>query len=155
MLCFRVANQQIDWKVPFIYHHINQSMYFKIQHVSSMEIDVNWDATSNFQFPGYSFIFDTEQELVLGIPQNLKFIHRFSPISQEVQLQSFWQAKVTEITQNIHRIFCPTWKEISKLNPLKQLHPVGSFVTKWWSCVLGQYRTAMVGTWRYWVTMRQ
>ena len=77
-------------------------MYFKIQHVSSMEIDVNWDATSNFQFPGYTFIFDTEQELVLGIPQNLKFIHRFSPISQEVQLQSFWQAEATENTPNIH-----------------------------------------------------
>ena len=55
----------------------------------AMEIDINLDATSNFQFPGYTFIFDTEQELVSGIPQNLKFIHRFSPISQEVQLQSF------------------------------------------------------------------
>ena len=28
-------------------------------------------------------------------------------------------------------------------------------VTRWWSCVLGQCRTAMVGTWRYWVTMKR
>ena len=26
---------------------------------------------------------------------------------------------------------------------------------RWWSCVLGQYRTVMVGTWRYWITMRR
>ena len=28
-------------------------------------------------------------------------------------------------------------------------------VTRWWSCVLGQYRTAIIGTWWHWVSIRQ
>ena len=90
----------------------------------AMEIEINWDATSNFQFPGYTFIFERTHKIFIEF-------------------------------QNVPPPPLPYMKENTKLNPLKQLHSVGSIVTRWWSCVLGQYRTAMVGTWRYWVTMRR
>ena len=121
-----------------------------------------WKMSTSFVFPGVEFNQRRQQFREEGFQQKTR-----QQLTREFQM---WRQHINRTQQSQHTKTNSSqyhWKlatalmvrqdknnntnsKQSKIKDNKNYFQLAQLcITRWWSCLLGQYRTALVGTWRY------